>query len=348
MKKKLIAAILTGAMLAAGMTTSVWADGGKSFVYGTTGYSEEMGDAGLNPHDNYSGWSALRYGVGETLFKYNDNMEVEPWLATDYEFVDDTTVKITLRDGVKFSSGRTMDAEAVKECLEDLIAVHDRAPYDLKIDHIDADGLTLTIYTTEPCPAIINYLGDPYGAIIDMDYGIQGEGGSANVAGTGPYVATNVTPTQIDLVKNEDYWGGDVKVDNITVKSFADGSALTAALQTGDIQGTYGLQYDNYPLFENNPDYTINSCATSRCFFGQFNMESELMQDQNIRKAVEMGIDKEGFCSVIMQGRGVPAKAAFPSSFSYGNDAVETVSYDPDGAKKLLEDSGWTDTDGDG
>ena len=49
-----------------------------------------------------------------------------------------------------------------------------------------------------------------------------------------------------------------------------------------------------------------------------------------------------------MQGRGVPAKAAFPSSFSYGNDAVETVSYDPDGAKKLLEESGWTDTDGDG
>ena len=264
MKKKLIAAILTGAMLAAGMTTSVWADGEKTFVYGTTGYSEEMGDAGLNPHDNYSGWSALRYGVGETLFKYNDNMEVEPWLATDYEFVDDTTVKITLRDGVKFSSGRTMDAEAVKECLEDLIAVHDRAPYDLKIDHIDADGLTLTIYTTEPCPAIINYLGDPYGAIIDMDYGIQGEGGSANVAGTGPYVATNVTPTQIDLVKNEDYWGGDVKVDNITVKSFADGSALTAALQTGDIQGTYGLQYDNYPLFENNPDYTINAATSAK------------------------------------------------------------------------------------
>ena len=186
MKKKLIAAILTGAMLVAGMSATVWADGEKSFVYGTTGYSEEMGDAGLNPHDNYSGWSALRYGVGETLFKYNDNMEVEPWLATDYAFVDDTTVKITLRDGVKFSSGRTMDAEAVKECLEDLIAVHDRAPSDLKIDHMEADGLTLTIYTTEPCPAIINYLGDPYGAIIDMEYGIQGEGGSANVAGTGP------------------------------------------------------------------------------------------------------------------------------------------------------------------
>lgn len=348
MKKKFIAAVLAGAVMISGLSVSVMADKEKTFVYGTTGYSEEMGDAGLNPHDNYSGWSALRYGVGETLFKYNDNMEVEPWLATDYEFVDDTTVKITLRDGVKFSSGRTMDAQAVKECLENLVKVHDRAPSDMKIDYIDADGLTLTIYTTEPCPAIINYLGDPYGAIIDMEYGVQGEGGNANVAGTGPYIAEKVTPTQIDLVKNENYWGGDVKVDKVTVKSFSDGSALTAALQTGDIQGTYGLQYDNYALFDGNPEYTINSCATSRCFFGQFNFESEIMQDQNIRKAIEMGIDKEGFCSVIMEGRGLPAKAAFPDSFSYGNEAVETVSYDPEGAKKLLEESGWKDTDGDG
>ena len=73
-------------------------------------------------------------------------------------------------------------------------------------------------------------------------------------------------------------------------------------------------------------------------------MDSEIMKDQNVRKAVEMGIDKDGFCSVIMQGRGVPAKGAFPSSFSYVNDAVETVSYDPDGAKKFLEESGWTET----
>ena len=65
------------------------------------------------------------------------------------------------------------------------------------------------------------------------------------------------------------------------------------------------------------------------------------MQDQNIRKAIEMGIDKEGFCSVIMEGRGLPAKAAFPDSFSYGNEAVETVSYDPEGAKSC-----WKNPDG--
>ena len=255
MRNKRIAALLTATVLAgSGMTLGVLADE-KTFVYGTTGYSEEMGDAGLNPHDNYSGWSCLRYGVGETLFKYNDNMEVEPWLAESYEFTDDCTVKITLREGVQFSSGRTMDAEAVKECLEDLITVHDRAPSDMKIDEIEADGMVVTIHTSEACPALINYLADPYGAIIDMQYGIQGEGGSANVAGTGPYIATEVTPTQIELEKNENYWGGEVKVDHVTVRTFSDGSALSAALQTGDIQGTYGLPYDNYVLFDGNPAY---------------------------------------------------------------------------------------------
>ena len=144
MKKKILAAMLAASMVMSmtgvpAAAKSKEKSEGTTFVYGTTGYSEEMGDAGLNPHDNYSGWSCLRYGVGETLFKYNDNMEVEPWLATDYEFTDDNTVKITLRDGVKFSSGRTMDGEAVKECLDDLIANHDRAPYDMKIDKIEAD-----------------------------------------------------------------------------------------------------------------------------------------------------------------------------------------------------------------
>ena len=162
MKKKILAAVLAAAMVMSMTGVSAAAKSkekseGTTFIYGTTGYSEEMGDAGLNPHDNYSGWSCLRYGVGETLFKYNDNMEIEPWLATDYEFTDDNTVKITLRDGVKFSSGRTMDGEAVKECLDDLIANHDRAPYDMKIDKIEADGMTVTIHTSEPCPALINY-----------------------------------------------------------------------------------------------------------------------------------------------------------------------------------------------
>ena len=341
----LCASMLAGCGNQKSETETTTEKGKKTMVIGDTTFNSSNEENNVNPHDAYSGWACIRYGIGETLVKYSDTMEIEPWLAKEWENVDELTWKITLQNNVKFSSGRDMDAEAVKECLEHLTENHERAKNDLKIDSMEADGQILTIHTSEPKPALLNYLGDPYGCIIDVDAGFD----DGIVAGTGPYIAVDCqSDDHLTLVKNEDYWGGDVKADNVIVKSFSDGSALTAALQTGDIQGTYGLQYDNYALFDGNPDYQISSVATSRCFFGQFNMKSELMQDQNVRKAIEMGIDKDGFCSVIMEGRGVPAVGAFPSSFSYGNDAVKAPSYDPEEAKKLLEESGWTDTDGDG
>lgn len=317
----------------------------KTFTYGTMAYNVENADAGLNPHKDYSGWSCVRYGVGETLFKYSDAMELEPWLATDYEMIDPTTWKINLRDDVTFSSGRKLDGQAVKECLEDLIAVHDRAPEDLKIAEITADGQSITIKTTEDVPAFINYLSDPYGAIIDMGFGVTED---ENVAGTGPYVAEAVSGTEISLVKNENYWGGEVKVDRVIVKSITDGDTMTMALQSGEIDATQGLPYASLPLFQDNADYNISSCETSRSFFAQMNYLTEALQDINVRKAIAMGIDREGFTKVLLNGNGAPAVGPFPESFTFGDAKVTAPKYNIEEGKKLLEQSGWSDTDGDG
>lgn len=313
--------------------------GKKVFTYGTTGYGVDMLDNGTNPHDGYMGWSALRYGVGETLFKFTDEMTVEPWLATDYEFVDDTHCKITLRDDVTFSSGRKMDGEAVKECLDDLIAVHDRAPGDLKIKEITADGNTITIETTEPTPALINYLSDPYGCIIDMQVPEE----NSIVVGTGPFIATKVTDDEMDLVKNENYWGGEVKSDEVIVKGISDGDTLTAALQAGEVDATYGLPYASYPLFEGSSDYTFSSCETSRQFFAKMNYNSEIMKDEAVRKAIAMGIDKEGFVTTLLQGHGATSVGPFPASFEFGDNTVTAPEFDPEGAKQALEDAGWVE-----
>lgn len=318
--------------------------GEKTFVYGTTGYGPQMDDAGLNPHSAYSGWSAVRYGVGETLFRFSDAMEVEPWLAKSYEFLDNTHVKITLRDDVTFTSGRTMDGQAVKECLDDLIATHDRAPSDMKISNLEANGNTITIQTSEPCPALINYLCDPYGAIIDMKAGVTED---QNVSGTGPYVAETVTDTQITLHKNENYWGGMPKVDTVVVRSFSDTDALQSALQSGEVNATYGLAYSSYALFENDA-YSISDCFTSRVFFGQSNYASDVMQDAAVSRAIPMGIDKQGFVQTLLYGRGQTAKGPFPATMKFGDSTVTSDDYDPKAAAKLLEDAGWVDTDGDG
>ena len=317
----------------------------KVFHFGTTAYGIEMGNTGLNPHHDYSGWSAVRYGVGETLFKFNDKMQLEPWLAKSYEQLDDYTVKITLKDNIKFSSGRALDGQAVKECLEDLIKNHDRAPFDLKIASITADGQDIIIKSQEKVPALLNYLSDPYGAIIDMQYGITADN---NVAGTGPFVATKVSDKQIELVKNPNYWNGNVAMDKVIITEVIDGDTLTMALQTGEFDAVQGLPYANLDLFQNNPDYHVSSIATSRCFFAQINYNNPILQDYNIRKAIAMSLDKQGFTHNLLQDNGSIAIGAFPDNFTFGGDKLQTVNYNPIEAKELLAQAGWVDNDGDG
>ena len=244
-----------------------------------------------------------------------------------------------------FSNGRACDGEAVKESLEALVANNERAAGDLCIDTIEADGNTVTIKTTEPKPALINYLSDPYGCIIDMQAGISDDG---IVIGTGPYVATElVTDDHVNLVKNENYWNGDVNVDEITVRTISDGDTLAMALQAGEINAAYGMAYASYPLFEND-DFTFTSTATSRAFYAWMNFESPVTSDPAVRKAIAMGIDKDSFVSVLLNGYGYPAVGVFPDTFSFGGQNLTTESYDPDGAKKVLEEAGWVDSDGDG
>lgn len=321
-------------------------EGAKTrFVFGDTTFNPENEEPDVNPHNTYSGWACIRYGIGETLFHYSDAMEIEPWLATDYELVDELTWKITLREGVTFTSGRALDGQAVKECLEHLVEVHDRARGDLMIDTITADGMTVTIKTSEPKPTLLNYLSDPYGCIIDMEAGITEDG---IVAATGPYIATSlISGEELNLVKNENYWNGTPGFDEITVLTISDGDTLTMALQSGEIDGAYGMPYASYPLFESE-DYTFSSCATIRAFFAHMNFESEIIQDPAVRQAIAMGIDKERFVNDLLDGNGYPAAGVYPDNFTFGGDAVTAKEYDPDGARSILEAAGWVDIDGDG
>ena len=219
----------SGADQAAGSAgAEAQAAGEKVFHYGDTTFNAENDESDVNPHNGYAGWACIRYGIGETLFHYSDAMELEPWLASDYTNVDETTWEITINDGITFTSGRALDAQAVKECLEDLVAVHERAAGDLKIDSIEADGQTLTIHTTEPVPALMNYLSDPYGCIIDMEAGITEDG---NVSGTGPYIATKIeTDKGLTLVKNENYWNGTPKMPKITCPQDSGSTKRSAVL----------------------------------------------------------------------------------------------------------------------
>ena len=316
----------------------------KTFTYGTMAYGVAMENTGTNPHESYSGWSTLRYGIGETLFKFNENMELEPWLAEGFEQIDDFTLKIKINNAATFSNGKKVDGAAVKACLQHLIENHDRAPRDLKISSIEAEGQSIIIKSAEKMPALLNYLSDPYGCIIDVDAGINDN----IVVGTGPYKAVKVTDTQIDLVKNDNYWGRvKPKMDKVIIKSITDGDTLTMAMQNGELDAVQGLPYSSLQLFSGD-NYKISQVNTSRVYQAAFNFKTPELQDLNVRKAISMAIDKENFCKILLNGNGSPAIGAFPANLTFGGDKVHAQPYDLDAAKKILTDSGWIDSDGDG
>lgn len=136
-------------------------------------------------------------------------------------------------------------------------------------------------------------------------------------------------------------------LDTIYVQTISDGDTMTMAMQSGELDGAYGLPYASLPLFESAP-YSISSCETSRSFFGTMNYETEALQDANVRRAIAGAIDRENFTKVLMNGNGSPAVGPFPASFPFGDSTVTAQSFDLEVSKTLLAEAGWTDTDRDG
>ena len=250
----------------------------------------------------------------------------------------------------------SMEAETAGSALSDLIpadvyaysttGVATGADVDTVSGIVKTGDYSMTITTSEPNPALMNYLGDPYGCIIDVD---ASDFDAGIVAGTGPYVVADmVTDDHLTLTKNENYWNGTPKIDELTIRTLSNGDTLSAALQAGDIDAAYGMAYEAYPNFENG-NYQFSSIQTSRAFFASMNMTSPIIQDAAVRKAIAMGIDKQGFVSALLDGHGVPGNGVFPDGFAtFGGENVTTETYDPESAKEVLEAAGWTDSDGDG
>ena len=93
-------------------------NGEKVLNFGAQLYS----DGTVDPtYDINGAWNVVRFGVGETLFRFSDSMEVEPWLAEKYETEDNKTWVITLKEGIKFSDGCDMTASKVAASMQNML-----------------------------------------------------------------------------------------------------------------------------------------------------------------------------------------------------------------------------------
>lgn len=344
---------ITAFILALVMALSLTACGGKantdssgdtrgSFVFGG-----QIGN--VDPASGAYAWVGMRSGVMESLFKFDDSMNVQKNLVDEYSVSDDgRTWTIVLRDGVLFQSGNAMDAEAVKASLERTCSLQSRAEKELNIASIEADGNTLKITTREPNPVLPNCLCDPYSGIVDVKS--LDQDGNATV-GTGPFkLVEYVENERLELDAFDDYWAGKPASKHVTIRSTSDLDASTLALQKGELDACYGLPYDARDLFDGTSGFKISQAATSRVYKVYFNLEHEFTGDPNFRKAVCMAVDRVNYASVLVNGAGTPTKTTFPAATAFSDASMLTnvPDFDMDGAKALLAQSGYVDSDGDG
>lgn len=314
---------------------------------GTFVFGGQIGN--VDPASGAYAWVGMRSGVMESLFRLDDSMNVQKNLVDDYSVSDDGLVwTIVLRDGVLFQSGNIMDAAAVKASLERTCSMQSRAEKELNIASIEADGNTLTITTREPNSVLPNCLCDPYSGIVDVKSLDTDDNATV---GTGPFkLVEYVENERLELDAFDDYWAGKPASKHVTIRSTSDLDASTLALQKGELDACYGLPYDARDLFDGTSGFKISQAATSRVYKVYFNLEHEFTGDPNFRKAVCMAIDRVNYASVLVNGAGTPTKSTFPAATAFSDEASLTnvPDFDMDGAKALLEQSGYTDSDGDG
>ena len=77
--------------LLAGCGNTAPETGEKAMVIGDTTFNSENWEETVDPHRTYNGWACIRYGIGETLVRYTDSMELEPWLARSWSNDGDRT-----------------------------------------------------------------------------------------------------------------------------------------------------------------------------------------------------------------------------------------------------------------
>ncbi|MGI6307738.1 MAG: ABC transporter substrate-binding protein [Dethiobacteria bacterium] len=281
------------------------------------------------------GWYTTALGLSETLFRIDDSYSVVPWLAEGAS-VEGNTWTIVLRDSVVFSDGSKLTADIAAACIERAPQVNKLAVALAEATFEIVDEKTFTITTPEYLPTLLNELCNVYTSIINLD--ASSDIDNAPVC-TGPFVVSEFDPgVSVKLVRNNNYWDGEVKLDGVEGMYVADADTLSLAFQNGEIDAFIGPTTNDLEIFAAAPDqYTVVSTPASRLYYYYLNMSR--LPEKDLRAAVNMAIDSDAV-STLLAGLVSPTIGAFSPDTAYGG--VTKHGYDPDGAKKLIEGLGYT------
>jgi len=313
----------------------------------TIGFVGNLGRflAGISPAENFTACDA----VFDTIFKTNaTTKEVYSDILDSWEWTDDTTFVMHMKDCVYFSNGENATAE-------DLLFSYTNHPergsnylnsFGIIFDQCEVtDEYTVTMKFEQPYPLFVNT------AIYLIDKSWSEEVGWDSMdwytpVCSGPYKCTEyVADDHMVLEARDDYWNkdaGEIGVKTIICKNYADYASLYMDLEIGNLD-LCQLQSSDYTrwLSSGNEDFGCALAPTGVvCYFNFGFLCDDIWYNQKLREAIAYGVNWDELGQLVYGDMYIPADSVVPAS-SPEYMSPGKVSYDPDKAKELLAEAGY-------
>ena len=288
----------------------------------------------------------MYHNVYEGLVRVDQSGDIVPALAESYEISEDgLTWTFTLRDGVKFHDGSDFTVEDVVAQLERFRnpeSAHPHPEYYETIENVSAEGNQVTLTLSDPTSGLLFNLARADSIIYPAG---TAETQRNNPVGTGPFRFVEWIPgSEVRLEKFSDYYLPDMPyLDAVTFRIITDANARFAALQAGDIDMIgVALPPESAIQTENNPDLKLSTGSNTTEITVGLNGREEPFNNPLVRQAISHAIDK----NVIVEGANFgfgTAIGTFASPIEPYFVDVNPYPYNPEEARRLLEEAGYAD-----
>ena len=219
------------------------------------------------------------------------------------------------------------------------------------------DDHTIHIITQKPYPLVPNDI-----CTINIISRKNGQGATTGdynsgkaAIGTGPYKLIEWVPgDRLILEKNPDYWGEKAKFDRVKFKPIRSDPARVAALLAGDVEMIDVVPTADIPKLKKNPKVVLSQGVSNRVIYLHLDHDrnnspfitgaggKNPLKDLRVRKAISKAINRPAIVERVMEGVALPAGQLLPEGFFGVSDTLKPEAYDPEGAKKLLAEAGYT------
>lgn len=297
------------------------------------------------------------------LFGFDDDMKIIPLLAESYEANEDATeYVIHLRQGISFSDGTPLNAEAVKANFDrwgdkELGLKRTTLLCNVLKSAEAVDEYTVKVTLTEPFGAFIATLAHPACVLMSPQVIEQGkEACASSPVGTGQYVFKEwVAGDHTTVTLNQDWWGYDPEIcggtalaepdagfKSITFRPVGENASRVAMLQSGEADFIWPVPTESMQTLAADKNVYVGADEGIVVRYMFMNTQKAPFNDVRVRQAMNYAIDKDAYIAVVKNGLASKATSILgPATQHYkGNDPYP---YDPEKAKELLAEAGYPD-----